>query len=225
MPTPRQHLACDFLAYLQGRAKARVDLTQKEDWIDGAVTTTKGAGNPTGSVVNLCEDAKAQLVRGCEDLITALRHEPIVGQTTFDQVLFETISRVERGANPHVDTTLFTFGRSQKFVTISLKYCYVWWFCKKQASPCYGDLDWVDKWAPHFHVPVDNFTLKHLSETPHGHIAVSGNTVISWKWHLTRSRYCRIQDAIRNLVKSGDYDDPIHYEMDRIWTRAEEEGQ
>jgi hypothetical protein len=218
MTTPRKELCCDFIDYLKKRMPHTVDLCEARDWESGAITTTQGAGNPSGSIIAIDDVAKSRVVDSFEGLVVALRDELIAGQTTFDQVCFETIAQVERRANSGTATTLFTFGRAQKFVSISLKYCYVWWFCFGKDSPKYGDMSWVGRWAPFFHVPVDNFTLKHFRGTPYEHIALTGSMVISWKWHLTRSRYCRVQDAVRHLAR-GSWDDSMHYEMDRIWVR------
>jgi len=218
MITPRKQLCCDLIDYLKKRQPHAVDLSQEDYWVSGAITTTQGAGNPSGSKVAISPAAKLRIVQSFEVLVVGLREEPIHGQTTFDQLCLEVISQVERGANPYYETTLFSFGRAQKFVTISLKYCYAWWFCHGKNAPKYGDLSWVKRWAPYFHVPVDSFTLQHLKKTPYEHVALTGTTVISWKWHFSKSRYCRVQDAIRLLTIKG-HDDPIHYEMDQIWKR------
>lgn len=222
----RKYLSCEFIEYLKNRAWSSVDLNRKADWYSGAFTAAGGAGNPSGSRIALTNIAKRRMTSIFTSFIQALADEPVSGPSTFDQLIFEAIKAVERSANPQTSNCLFTFGRSQKFVTLSLKYCYVWWFCKRTDSPQYGDLSWVERWAPYLHVPVDKYTLGHLGKVPaYNQAAYSGRYLISWKWHLGNSRYCRIQDAIKQLSSGpgSPYCDPMHYEMKEIWTRAEED--
>jgi hypothetical protein len=220
-PMSQQELSCNFIQYLSDRTRAAVDLENAEDWLAGALTASAGAGNPAGASLKLSNKAVARVDAAIRLLVESLKDQPVSGQTTFDQVFFEAVQQVERAANPDYETALFTFGRAQKVVNIVLKYCYAWWFCEELSSPRYGDLSWVERWAPYFHIPVDRITLKHLRGIEqYKHLTISGTMLISWKWHLSMSRYCAIQDAVRHLARKSGYMDGLHYEMDQIWLAA-----
>lgn len=212
--------SCQFINHIQNRKTAPVDLNLSDNWLKGAIKASSGAGNPAGAILAISNQSRINLDKCIEALISSLADEAVAGQTSFDQIFFETVHQVERRANSRMDTTLFTFGRAQKVVNITLKYCYTWWFCKRSESPKYGDLSWVDQWAPYFHVPVDRYTLDHIKTTQFNHLSTTGNTLISCKWNLSEIRYCRIQDAIRKLALDKGNLNPLCYEMLRVWNKT-----
>lgn len=225
MPQPVSPPACQFIDYLQNRKVARVDLREKADWFEGAFHTTMGAGNPANSQITIENAATKKLIlRSIYEMILSLAGENITGQTTFDQIIFNSIEHIERAANQHNESTLFTFGRAQKLINISLKYIYAWWSCRGLPSPLYGDVSWIEKWAPYLHVPIDRYTLEHLVSHGYKSLVFSGGYFISWKWHMGKPRYCRMQDAIRLLSAKSEMKIPLEYEMKYIWTPPNDEN-
>ena len=212
-----------FIEFLRAVTRRRpVNLDIPEDWASGAHTAAAGAGNPSGSQVGLSERGTANLVSIFRDLVSSLSDELVAGQSGFDRAFFDALSQCLRRANPLEDTTLYSFGRAQKFLTISLKYCYAWRLIGKTESPLYGNIEWVDRWAPFLHVPVDQITLDHIRTFDvYRHIALIGPSAnLSWKWYLTEPRYCRVQDAIRALSAAKQMN-PMDYEMENIWVAAD----
>lgn len=221
MPRQPNELANSFINFLAGRPTAGVNFGNAEGWARGAEKTILGAGNPPGSRIALTTLARSEMIDVVKGLVRALKTEDVSGQSTFDHLFFAAVAQIEQVANIERDTTLFTFGRAQKLISILLKYCYAWRVAGRGPSPLFGELEWVDRWALYLHVPVDRQTILHLNEPENeqfNHLVVSGEMVISWKWHLGRPRYCRIQDAVRSLALH-EHQNALHYEMDKIWTQ------
>jgi hypothetical protein len=209
-------LACRFIEKLRSRSHAGVDLSKVTGWFDGAYTASAGQKNPPGSILRISPQAKIQIETIVTTLFVKLAHETNCGQSRFDYLFREAIHQIEATVATNSPATTFSFGRAQKVLNIIVKYCYVWWLCKKTFSPMFGDVSWIEKWKPYLHVPVDRKTMEHLSQT-HRDLVYSGNSLISWKWRMTEYCYFGIQDAIRVLAYAANLD-PICYEMKYIWT-------
>ena len=153
------------------------------------------------------------------DLFRTFASQAFCGQSGFDYLFREVIHQIEVAVHVNSPDTSFSFGRAQKILNIIIKYCYVWLLCKQSDSPRFGDISWINKWKPYFHVPVDRETIKHLKTKGELYQALpcfqNGN-LISWKWKMTEHCYLVIQDAVRELAFAAGFD-PICYEMKYIW--------
>jgi hypothetical protein len=212
-------LACQFIEKLKNRKSARVDLSNENDWFEGAFTASAGAGNPKGAVLGLDSKAKHGIETIVANFLGALAKEGFCGQSRFEWLFARAVHQIENAVFTHSPGTSFSFGRAQKILNILAKYCYVWWLCKRSESSKLGDLSWVDKWRPYLHVPVDRETMKYLSKHKCYRDLVhelGKSALVSWKWKMDEYSYLGIQDAVRKLAYGAKLD-PICYEMKYIW--------
>jgi hypothetical protein len=212
-------LACRFIEKLMLRERA-VDLTDENDWLNGAFVASAGRENQEGAVLGINAQTRQKIEIIITDFLWRLSVEVVCGQSGFEWLFARGAHQIEDAVSIHSPETWFSFGRAQKVLNIVIKYCYAWWLCKRINSPKFGDLSWIDKWAPYLHVPVDRETIKHLNRDSTYRILVherGNSTLISWTRRMDKFRYLRIQDAIRRLAQSQNVD-PICYEMKYIWT-------
>jgi hypothetical protein len=210
-------LACRFISYLKTRKKAKVNLELENDWLEGALVASAGAGNPKKTVLAFQLVAKNHIKIIVNDFFLKLSREVYCGQSRFDFLFKKTVSDLETVIKRNSPLTSISFGRVQKILNIIIKYCYVWWLCKESQSPCFEDISWVEKWLPYLHVPVDRGTMKHLHRIGgYKSLVCIRGALISWKWKMDEYCYFGVQDSIRKLAKSKNLD-PICYEMEYIF--------
>jgi len=212
--------ACEFINYLRDRTSFRVDLEEMSQWMSGAFNAAGGPGNPKGSKIEIEDLAKREIEAVVENFLSTLCRDQFIGYARFEWLFSDAAHSIENIVNVSSPATWFTFGRAQKILNIITKYCYAWRLCKKQRSPRFGDVSWVDKWKKVLHVPVDRFTMKHLADLGQYDSLVYDTrpNLVSWKRRMDEYRYLGIQDAIRKLAADRGLD-PLCYEMKYIWTR------
>lgn len=213
MNTPA-NLSRSFLSYIQAANRISAPLHPK-DWLRLTIRSSGGAGNPKGSRLTLSAAANTQIEAVIRELFGKLESEPLPSQANFDRYFLSSIQEVIRVVGSVTPQSAFSFGRAQKILTIYLKYAYADSRVTSEASATVLD------WRGFFHIPVDRQTLRFLSRQPsHRSLALlSKGRLLSWKWGLDEVRYMKIQVAARSLAVGMMFEDPLHFEMAKIWTQ------
>lgn len=210
------------------RKSKRVDLLRGDGklnlltshWIKGALGTTALRKRPAlashefKKVVNLKAKAASEpLQKKVIGLNSALRESlnelSLANNDSFTRLLFEFIEKLTQMAQ--AEGVLWSFGRSQKYFNILLKYC----FAVSRAFPeklDASDNALIGRLEPFLHVPVDavvlNFMQKRLKNTK--------LEKLYWGWNMNETSYLWVQDELRKLAKEADCS-PIAYETTEIW--------
>ena len=215
-----ENLACQFVRKLKIRNRGRVNLDESRDWLEGAFTASAGGGNAQGDVLQIQAQAKQEIEAVITHFLASLAEGVFCCQSRFEWLFAKAVHQIEDAVTTHSPGSSFSFGRAQKILNIVIKYCYVWWLCKRSRSPKFGDISWVDKWGLYLHVPVDRETMKHLASLQDRNhwrdLVHERGQLVSWKWGMSEYRYLGVQDAIRTVAHNQNLD-PICYEMKYIW--------
>ena len=220
-PDHRRNLCRQFLVYLLELPRGTLDIESPDTWLPNAATASGGAGNPEGSVIAIDKPAIEPIRKQILTMIWRLRDEEAVSQILFDDIYFKALTGVINEVNSHSPATNFTFGRSQKLINIYIKTLYAgFWGDFRGTGEDGKPIAWLGRWSGCLHVPVDRQTLKYFDQEPgHRHLTRIGSKLKSWKWDLQRTDYAAVQDLARRTAAERDYLDPLHFEMDQVWTQ------
>ena len=165
--------------------------------------------------MRLSRAATTEIERVIRELFEKLESEPLRSQANFDRHFLDAIGEVIRVVASLSPGSAFSFGRAQKILTIYLKYAYTGSRVNSEAPAM------VTGWLRFFHIPVDRQTLLFFYRQPaHRSLALLSNgRLVSWKWGLDRARYLEVQKAARDLAAGMKCEDPLHFEMAKIWTQ------
>ena len=225
-PAHRRSLCQAFIEYLRENPQGTLRLDLPETWLPNAIRASGGAGNPTGAVIAI--DAPAVEPVRCAILagIDRLASEATVSQDLFDLIFFGTLEAVVREVGSGSPATNFTFGRAQKLITIYLKILYVaFWGEYRDTDEAGRPPARLGRWSGCLHIPVDRQTITFFdTDQPNRHLTRIGPKLRSWKWDLDRVTYLAFQALARKQAAAGHYLDPMHFEMDCIWTQPTASG-
>ena len=167
----------DFIELLATRRKRgkRVELLPKSsyidfllsNWLNGALSTTALRGKPKKirKPLNVCNAEgnrgynilKESISTITQAFIEKLRNSVPTTQARFDKIFFEASENLKHKACNN--GLLWSFGRSQKFFNILLKYGFVVSLVAPEKLSK-QELDLIKSIVPFQHAPVDSFTLK-----------------------------------------------------------------
>jgi hypothetical protein len=216
MPIPTPTLRCasaTFIARIADPARRgkAVDLTlgapgfANPEWLRGAYITTLARNKREG----LSTAARAAI--GHHVATWPLAH---LSKAAFDHWHSGEITALSGLVAHHDPSAFWSYGRSQKFINILLKYACTAFHSGLPHFAAYraGNLG-IGAMTPWLHAPVDRYTLKHAANLPRG---TSGWRYLAWSKMLTPRHYSSIQTALAAASATKGIS-PIHYEMVFVW--------
>lgn len=220
-PAHRRNLCQAFIRYLRDHPKGTLRADQHETWLPNAVTSSGGSGNPAGSIIALNDLAIEPIRKIILEGVCRLSVEATVSQQLFDSIFLRILNEIKSEISSHSPETLFTFGRAQNLITIYMKTLYAaFWGEFRDTGEDIQALSWLGRWSACLHIPVDRGTIEYFDKDPtNRHLTRIGPKLVSWKWDLEQPAYESLQALARQHAAAGNYLDPMHFEMDRIWTQ------
>lgn len=209
------------------RAGKRVELLPKSshidfllsNWLNGALSTTALRGKPKKirTPLNVCNAEgnrgynilKESISTITQAFIEKLRNSVPTTQARFDKIFFEASENLKHKACNN--GLLWSFGRSQKFFNILLKYGFVVSLVAPEKLSK-QELDLIKSIVPFQHAPVDSITLEHLRNRTDKNFLKG----IYWGWNMTIEDYEKIRKTIMRFANEAECS-PIAYETCKIW--------